>query len=325
MKIRLTSILLLFFVILIVIFPQSATKGAATGLLLWFRTLLPTLLPFMILTDLMLNYQVADLLCKILYPIFGRLFQLSHNGCFAMIVGLLCGYPMGAKVSADLVRSKKITESEGQYLLSLCNLASPVYINGFLLHSCLNVKRNMVYYFLCLYLPIIIISLMKRIMNRNRKDIYSIRNLQNETPNHNTHNDLSSNYTLQQASTHGLEHCVMCGLKSIAMLGGYVILFAVIQELLNSVTGFLPETLQLLLMGILEMTNGTEAISDSTLSDSMQTIMSLSLTSFGGCSCLFQTKSMLTGTNLSIRKYLVTKLFAALMTALFAKILVTYL
>lgn len=303
MKKSLTSILILFFVIIIAIFPQSATKGAAAGLLLWYRTLLPTLLPFMILTDLMLHYQVADLLSKILYPVFGKIFRLSHSGCFAMIVGLLCGYPMGAKVSADLVRSDRITESEGQYLLSVCNLASPVYINGFLLHSCLNVNENVVRYFLCLYLPVIIIALLKRSKKTNSAP------------------SKASGHASHQDSPSGLEHCIMCGLKSIAMLGGYVILFAVMQELLNSVTGFLPETLRLLLMGILEITNGTEAISDSTLSNPMQILLSLSLTSFGGCSCLFQTKSMLHDTNLSIRKYLVSKLAASVMTAILSLIL----
>ncbi|HKM21166.1 MAG TPA: transporter [Lachnospiraceae bacterium] len=302
MKKSITSLFLLLLLSLIIIFPQNAVSGATKGLLLWYRTLLPTLLPFMILTDLVIAYDAAGLLTKFLYPVFGRLFRLSQNGCFAMIVGLVCGYPMGAKVSADLVRSDKITEQEGQYLLSFCNLASPAYINGFLLNACLHVKSSAFKYILCIYIPVFLIAFLFR-----KTHTYQ----QNNTPSSTQKNDTPET----------LEQCIMCGLKSIAMLGGYVILFAMAQTLLNAVTNSLPDTLRLFLAGLLEITNGTEAISDSMLSSPIQIILSLTLTSFGGCSCLFQTKSMLSGTNLSILKYMIVKIVSAMMTALLAILL----
>ena len=51
-------------------------------------------------------------------------------GSYALLLGLICGYPMGAKLTADLFREGKITKSEAQYLLTFCNNPGPVFISS---------------------------------------------------------------------------------------------------------------------------------------------------------------------------------------------------
>ena len=93
-------LILCFFVMLS--FPSEVFEGAKSGLLLWFLTVLPTLFPFLLISRLLLDSCACSLLNKLLAPVISRLFGISAQGSFAFIVGFLCGYPMGAKITADL-------------------------------------------------------------------------------------------------------------------------------------------------------------------------------------------------------------------------------
>ena len=112
--------------------PKAVFDGAENGLLLWFQIVFPTLFPFMLVSGLMLSGGGLAVISRISGRLFSALFATSPNGSFAVIAGFLCGYPMGAKISADLVRSGKISYDEGAYLLSFCNNTSPIFIMNFI-------------------------------------------------------------------------------------------------------------------------------------------------------------------------------------------------
>ena len=74
--------------------------------------------------------------CQPDYRIFHASFPgISGYGSFAVIAGFLCGYPMGAKVTADLTVSERISPDEGAFLLSFCNDLSPMFILGVLFRN----------------------------------------------------------------------------------------------------------------------------------------------------------------------------------------------
>ena len=111
-------LILCFFVMLL--FPSEVFEGAKSGLLLWFLTVLPTLFPFLLISRLLLDSCACSLLNKLLAPVISRLFGISAQGSFAFIVGFLCGYPMGAKITADLFHARQISK---QKLLIYCHFA----------------------------------------------------------------------------------------------------------------------------------------------------------------------------------------------------------
>ena len=119
-------LILCFFVMLL--FPSEVFEGAKSGLLLWFLTVLPTLFPFLLISRLLLDSCACSLLNNLLAPVISRLFGISAQGSFAFIVGFLCGYPMGAKITADLFHARQISKAEASYLLSFCNNTSPAFL-----------------------------------------------------------------------------------------------------------------------------------------------------------------------------------------------------
>ena len=69
--------------------PQKALHASQQGLLLWFHTLLPTLLPFMILSNLVIRLGTAEKLLSPCAPLFRVLFGLSPAGTYVYLLGLL--------------------------------------------------------------------------------------------------------------------------------------------------------------------------------------------------------------------------------------------
>ena len=74
--------------------------------------------PFLIITNLLMSTNCIRLIARLFGPLLNKIFRVSPNGSFAIIAGFLCGYPMGAKISADLTHTKQISPQEGAYLLS---------------------------------------------------------------------------------------------------------------------------------------------------------------------------------------------------------------
>lgn len=137
--ILLSVILLLLFLLC---YPAEALAAARNGLKLWLETLLPTLLPFMILTGILVH---TDWITKILQPtapFFKVVFGLSPGGAYVFLLGLLTGYPMGAKLTADLYYAGKISRQEAEYLLTFCNNPSPAFLITYVGHICLEGKLH---------------------------------------------------------------------------------------------------------------------------------------------------------------------------------------
>lgn len=123
-------ILLLFFIFISA--PALTISGAAEGLALWSSNVLPTLLPMIFLGLLVARTRAADLLAKLCAPLLCPLFHVSSYGCVALLMGLLCGYPLGAVMAGELYEDGKISHSECRYLFSFHCLPSPMFLVGFI-------------------------------------------------------------------------------------------------------------------------------------------------------------------------------------------------
>ena len=119
MKRILLSLLALLFLMLLLLSPATSLEGARNGLLLWAYTVLPTLLPFMIGTGMIVSLGAVHLAMRPFSPLLSFFFHFSEPAGFAFLTGLLCGYPMGAKMDRDLLESGQITATEANCLLAI--------------------------------------------------------------------------------------------------------------------------------------------------------------------------------------------------------------
>ena len=125
-------IVLIAFLSYILIFPAEAVSAAAVGLNLWFEKMLPTLLPFAILSYILIHSGILDSFAQALHCLLKHVFPVSSAGIYPLVAGLLFGFPMGSKITADLVSAGKMTKDEGQRLFCVCNNISPMFIASFI-------------------------------------------------------------------------------------------------------------------------------------------------------------------------------------------------
>lgn len=289
--------------------PRAVFSGAEEGLLLWFQIVFPTLFPFMLISSLMLEEGGLGIIAGIFGKVLGKIFSTSQNGSFAVLCGFLCGYPMGAKVTADLIRSGRISKEEGEYLLSFCNNTSPVFIMNFIVWKTLGKRELMLPTIVILMgTPMIMSFFFRRCYKKEGKTF----------PQAGAAGPASSN----RLDFSIFDQCMMDSFEGIVKVGGYIIFFSILIALFD-IAGFGPVVFALL--PTLEITNGIfrihQAFSDLTVSYPLI----VGLTTFGGFCSLAQTQCMIEGTGLSVTAYFIQKLTAAGAASLLAYLYISML
>src|SRR5690554_2091645 len=112
-----TSILL-FIMFQIIKDPKQSILSASEGLNLWFNLLLPSLFPFIFITDLLVSFGFIDFISKYLEPIMKPLFNVRGIGIFPFSMSMLSGYPVGARLTSKLRELRLVNKDEGNRLIS---------------------------------------------------------------------------------------------------------------------------------------------------------------------------------------------------------------
>ena len=295
-------ILILFFSMLS--FPQTVFTGASYGLVLWFRHVLPTLLPYMILINVLICTPALHWICRITSTFLCPLLGTSYYGTFAVLTGFLCGYPMGAKTTSDLLNVNKISRSEASYLLSFCNNTSPAFILSYVVAQNMKERNLCIPFFLILTFTPLMLSFIFRLFYRLPESSCSFPQV---TPG-------SFSNPSESISDSFLDRCILNAFESVTKVGGYMMMFSVLIQLLASV---LPNTIfSLLLYSSLEISTGIRLLFSSALYTTEKIILCAFLTSFGGWCCIAQTYSMISSSQLPSLPYITAKLVTALVTSL---------
>ena len=122
--------LLLFFAILMFSNPEHVLKAALSGLNIWLWVVLPSLLPFFIINEVMTDTGVMDFLSIPIHRIMRPVFRCTGQASFVWVMSMTSGYPMGARLTATLLERGKITLGEAQIMLSFCSTSGPLFMIG---------------------------------------------------------------------------------------------------------------------------------------------------------------------------------------------------
>lgn len=288
------KIIIFFYICLLLFHPKEALTGVKNGLGLWLNIMIPTLLPFLILTGALLKTGNVRKLLKPSAFFWKTFFGLSPAGAYVLILGLLCGYPMGAKLAHDLYIDQQISRREGEYLLTFSCNASPAFIISYLSGILLKNKISAVQMVLTFLAADLFCMLFFRfvVYRGHTVDSVCVNKIKKET--------------YQQDSIGAiLDVSIMDGFETITRLGGYILLFSLI---LASISFYWPFHAQscMLFTAPLELTTGLKQIAGAPLPWKSRYLASMLLTSFGGFCVMAQTKSVLEN-SLSLIPYAISK------------------
>ncbi|MCL2816818.1 MAG: sporulation integral membrane protein YlbJ [Clostridiales bacterium] len=314
-------ILLIFLAVSLLVFPQEGFAAAQAGLKLWWESILPALLPFFIVSELLVLLGAMRLLGRWLEPLMRPLFNLPGAAALAVIMGYTSGFPTGAAITAGLRKEGAVTRDEGERLLAFTNNAGPFFILAGVGVGMLNCPQAGVYlaaihYGLNLLLGVILGLFSKKRGGRKALPLTAL-------PNHN-HEPVGAL----------LKKAALKALTNIGLIGGFILFFSVLTKMLwLSGAGLLfcrglewlltslslsPALAAAFFNGFWEMSIGAAAAGQSAAPFAQNFAACAAILAWGGLSVQGQVSAMVSDTDLRLRYYLPGRLVHAAASFLLA-------
>ena len=317
--------LLIAFTCCLVLFSNTNLVSAKNGLVLWVNSIVPALFPFFVATELLSHTNFTYYLGKLLNKFMKPVFNVRGEGSFAFIMGLLSGYPMGAKIAVNFREKGICSKEECERLLSFTNNSGPLFILGTV---GIAMFGNSTIGFLLLFTHILASITVGFVFRFWKYDYNSSQDTSNIKKLNNS-NDIN-------ISNLGgiIGNSITSSINTILLIGGFVVLFSVILSILKTtnILFVLSELIEPLFLffnipsefasgfisGILELTNGLNIICNIPQKKiSINIIIASFLLGLGGFSILLQVWSTISKSDLSIKPYIIGKLLHACFSAFY--------
>lgn len=276
------AFLILLCLIFMIFHADLVTKGAVSGLLLWYSSVVPALFPFMVLSSVLSASGGVQALMRP-FPVIFRFAGLSADGWYVLLTGLLCGCPMGAKTCADLYAEGRISSGEAKFLFALCNHPSPMFLAGFVCPMFAS-QVPLSYFVFSIYAPLLLLAVPASL-------IYRREHARTSFPASFTARAQTkySAITLNAAIT--LDAAIMNSAEILVKIGGYLIFYSILILVVRN-TPRIPAPVRLFLCGSLDVTTGIRTVHDS-LPYPVSAVAAAAIFSFGGFSALSQTNAVI--------------------------------
>ena len=263
-------------ILVLILDSQTALSGAASGIELCLKTILPSLFPFLFLCTVMTNSLWGNQ-CMLL-KLIGAKTSVPPGAESLLIVASLGGYPAGAQAVATAYTDGKLTRPDADHLLTFCSNAGPAFLFGIV--SAQFEESSMVWALFTIHI-LAAMCIGALLAGGTRSP------------------------TLLHAKHNTISEMLRRSVKTMAVICGWIILFRILTEYLSRwVFQFLPELFQIILSGALELSNGCSSLS-AIENVSSRFLVCSGFLSFGGLCIIMQTASVIG--ELSIKPYLLGK------------------
>lgn len=322
----------LLFAFCLLIFSKNNLPAVKTGLTLWATSVVPSLFPFFVATELLMHTNIVNYFGVFLNKFMKPLFNIDGKGSFAFIMGIISGYPVGAKIASNFRKNNICSKEECERLLSFTNNSGPLFIISTVGISMFGSSTIGILLFITHILACITVGIIFRFWK------YKSYNIITDYKSNNCNNN---KYKTVCVSNLGevLAESITSSISTILMIGGFVVIFSSIISILNAsgilnMCNFLFSPIfnffnidsmfiQGILTGFLEITNGINNISHISIKKiSINIIFTAFLLGFGGISILLQVWSITSKTDLSIKPYLYGKILHGFIAAFYTYIMI---
>ncbi|MCK9443535.1 MAG: sporulation integral membrane protein YlbJ [Tissierellaceae bacterium] len=312
--------------------PLVSIQSASQGALMWFNVILPSLLPFFIISELLISLGFIDIIGKILSPLMRPIFNTPGEGIFPLSMSMLSGYPVGSKLTSRLREKNLITQIEGNRLLCFTSTSGPIFMLGAVAIGMLKDSNLGPLIILPHYISIIILGLVFRFYKydavSNKK--YFNAKMYYKNINISINQWLKTRKSISSLITISIKE----SMDTILLIGGIVIFYSVVVEILfnmgiiNQSLVFLSklfsaenELLKGIVVGIFEMTLGCKVIAYSNINILNKIIVINFIIGWGGLSVHSQAMNFLKRTDLNLKLFTLSKMLHGLLSSIISYVL----
>ncbi len=108
-------------------YPEAAAAGASRGLSVCSSVIIPSLLPFLVLTGVLMRSSVGTAVGRFIGRPVGWLFRLPPAAGGAVVLSFIGGYPVGAVAVEQLLSRRQIDECQAARMMHFCVNAGPAF------------------------------------------------------------------------------------------------------------------------------------------------------------------------------------------------------
>lgn len=308
----------------LLIAPAPCSEGVSAALSLCGNILLPSLFPFFVLSSMMIESGMATALGRYFELFMRPLFRVPGAAAPAFLLGILCGYPVGAKTAIGLYQKGLCTKTEGERLLAFCNNSGPAFILGSVGIGIWHDAKLGLLLFGCHIAASLTTGILFRFYHGGEDCV--------------CHRSIRSRASLQKKPLSLLfVHAIQDSATTMLFLCGFVIFFAIFIRLLTyfniipslasffttlfHFTGLPKDFFEQLLSGIFELTTGVGSAGTGTGSAAARLTLTGAMLGWAGLSVHCQVFSFLSGSGLSSLPYIMGKLIQSGIAALYTALL----
>lgn len=295
-----------FFMVMLIIFPEKYILSVANGLNLYALNVLPALFPFIFFSKLLGELNFGYDLGKLMNKPIKKLYNVPGISGYVLVMAMLSGYPVGAKVLSDLYEKNYITTSEAKTISAFTSCSGPLFIVGTVGIIMLNNKLGGFIILISHYLGTLINGLIYRKKSKIRESSTVLL-----PPL------IDSNKLLSESITNSI--------ISVAIVGGYIALFNLILDIITdfSIIAFFAKLFSFSLdynlgtgffSSIIEITKGCLIMSKSGISIKIIVPLCTFAITFGGISVTLQSLTFLSKCKIKPAFYLLSKFTQAIIS-----------
>lgn len=322
----------------LIFYPEESLQASIRGLNMWWEIVFPSLLPFFIVSELLIGFGVVKFIGVLLEPLMRPLFRVPGVGGFVWAMGLASGYPAGAKFTARLRQEGQLTRIEAERLVSFTNSSNPLFIFGAISVGFFNNEQLGILLALSHYLGNLSVGLIMRFYGKKEQheEIIIKRKIPIKSALKELHRTrIKDNRPIGKL----LGDAVMSSIQTLLMIGGFIILFSVINKLLYHlhITSLLAEVVELILSifhlpdllsiplisGLFEITLGSQMTSQTDAAATLlqQAIITSFILAFSGFSVQAQVASILAQTDIRFHPFFFARLLHGCFAGIYAFLL----
>ncbi len=296
---------------------EAAIEYMGRGLTLCAHTVIPSLFPFMVISELLVSSGAGEALGRLLAKPMKWLFGLSGAGCSAVVLGSMCGFPVGASTAVSLLDKNVISKRECEHLLSFSNNPSSGFLITAVGVSLLGSHRlGLILYLVVLGTAFFIGFLMRFFLRKS-----PVAHEKGEHP----HFPSGLHPGGMTMFTDAVSHAAMGMLTVCAYVVFFSALMGALSRMVDSLGGMSQEAYALL-CGVFELSGGVSeaaGLVGQTASPVLPLILTAVISGWSGLSVHCQIMTLCGGRGLSFKPYFIAKALQGVLCGVIMWVLLT--
>ncbi len=218
---------------------SAASAGVIDAIKLCGGTVIPSLLPFMVLSSYIINSGLASSAGKFLERPCRKIFRLPGDSACIIFLSMIGGFPVGAKMISSAVEKGNLTKNQGRRMMLFCVNAGPAFIINIVGVSMLGSQKAGIILLSATIFSSLLVGFLTRFFEKNDEKKIA--------------------HASQKITGGVLVESVESAIKTIVYVCGWIIVFGALRQIISDAS--LPSNLKLWADMLCEVTNGCKTAS----------------------------------------------------------------